>query len=99
MALEEIDVELEKMSAEEAEVYNAVLCNELFLAFFSNFLTYNKPTFEAITESNDYRIFKKRYLNLSAHAFYDVYTAFLEGRRKDYPAQIQKSGSSLNFGV
>ena len=37
MALEEIDAELEKMSAEEAEVYNAVLCNELFLSFCSIF--------------------------------------------------------------
>lgn len=83
MALEEIDAELEQMSAEEAEVYNAVLCNELFLSFCSNFLTYNKTTIEAITESKDYRIFKKRYLNLSAHMFYDAYTAFLEGRRKE----------------
>lgn len=83
MSCSDIADKLNIMSPEEAEPYDEVLCNDLFMAFCANYLTYKKGIIELITTSPEYKIFKRRYTNITVHPFFDAYVAFLEGRQSD----------------
>ena len=76
MSCSDIADKLNIMSPEEAEPYDEVLCNDLFMAFCANYLTYKKGIIELITTSPEYKIFKRRYTNITVHPFFDAYVAF-----------------------
>ena len=82
MTFGDIASEIGRMSRTDAERYAAVACNELFLGFCVNYHEYNAPTIEAISGSEEYRIFKQMLTYLEQHCFYDAWCAFLEGRRQ-----------------
>ena len=90
MTLKDIATELDRMRPQEAEGYNSILCNELFIAFCSNYLKFDKAVVNAIVYSDEYRIFRKRAAKLSTHFFYDAWMAFLEDRHRDVRPYIHK---------
>lgn len=83
MATGEIAAELDRMNPSEAEEYDTIFCDNLFLAFCSNYIKYAPKSFEEITGLDEYRFFKRRVKNLSRHNFYDAWIALVEGRKKD----------------
>ena len=90
MSLEEIAAELDRMRPQEAEAYNCIFCDGLFVGFCSNYLKFDKAVKGTIVSSDEYRIFRKCAAKQPAHFFYDAWTAFLEDRYRDVRPNIHE---------
>ena len=90
MSLEEIAAELDRMRPQEAEAYNCIFCDGLFVGFCSNYLKFDKAVKDTILSSDEYRIFRKCAAKQPTHFFYDAWTAFLEDRYRDVRPNIHE---------
>ena len=83
MNVMEIAEELQHMNAQEAEEYDMILCDEIFIELCWNYTKYGKDDLKLITSSEEFKVLKNRSQNLMGHIFYDTWCAFIEDRKKD----------------
>ena len=64
MSLEEIAAELDRMRPQEAEAYNCIFCDGLFVGFCSNYLKFDKAVMSDQISMSTYRLSKTKHLHL-----------------------------------
>ena len=96
MMVKDIAAELSRMSPQEAEEYDTILCSELFNAWCTDYILFTRKRIKSITGSEEYNAFKSRLSNLSNNSYLNAWAAFLDERKKDVKTQIHQYFQSLH---